>query len=94
MKLQMRRPLEQAAQFLGISQDIIVHFIAREWITPVDRENLILDEEDIARVYLIWELKCDLGVNDEAVPIILHLIDQLNWNRTQQIALNLPRGSK
>ena len=78
MNLKKRHPLDEAASYAGLPQEIILQFISHEWIQPVDSEHLILDEEDIARLKLIWELKQDLGVNDEAVPIILHLIDQLN----------------
>lgn len=37
----------------------------------------LLDEEDLARAKLIRELQEVFGVNDEAIPIILHLLDQL-----------------
>jgi len=70
--------LTEAATKCGINPDIIKQFIIFEWINPVDPDELKLDEEDIARIQLIWELKKELGVNDEAVPIILHLIDELN----------------
>lgn len=70
--------LRDAADQCGINPEVIKKFIASEWINPVDPKELKLDEEDIARAQLIWELKEDLGVNDEAVPIILHLIDELN----------------
>jgi chaperone modulatory protein CbpM len=35
-------------------------------------------DEDIRRAHLIVELQRDFGVNDDAIPIILHLIDQLH----------------
>ena len=37
-----------------------------------------MDEEDLARIRLICELKDEFGVNDEGVSIILQLLDQLN----------------
>lgn len=78
MKSKQRHPLHEAAIHCGLSAEIITRFITFEWITPADREQQILDEEDIARVRLICLLQQEFGVNDEAVPIILHLIDQLN----------------
>lgn len=36
------------------------------------------DMEDIARMLLIRDLKEDFGVNDESIPVILYLIDQLH----------------
>lgn len=70
--------LSEAENICGVNQSLILQFISDHWITPADPINLNLDEEDIERIRLICELKEDLGVNDEAVPIILHLIDQLN----------------
>ena len=40
-----------------------------------------LSEIDIARARLIHDLKKNIGVNDEAVPLILDLIDQLHGLR-------------
>jgi chaperone modulatory protein CbpM len=78
MKLQKRRPLQEAAEQSGIDLEALLHFIDWQWIHPVDHSHQILDEEDIARARLIWQLQHDFGVNQEAIPIILHLIDQLN----------------
>lgn len=78
MKPKQRHPLKEAAVQCGLPPDIIIRFISFEWIVPADWQNQVLDEEDIARARLIWQLQQELGVNDEAVPIILHLIDQLN----------------
>jgi hypothetical protein len=61
-------------------------YIERRWIIPRQPEirNISeLDEEDLARIQLIRELQEDLGVNDDAVPIILNLIDQLHQLRFQ-----------
>ncbi|MBK7058392.1 MAG: hypothetical protein IPH52_25755 [Leptospiraceae bacterium] len=42
-----------------------------------------LDKEDLDRILLIQDLKQEFGANDESIPIILHLIDQLRWTQTQ-----------
>ena len=78
MSLSLRRKLEEASEFCQVPADVIIQFIEEHWIIPVDAEHKVLDEEDVARVRLIWELKEEFGVNDEAVPLILHLVDQLN----------------
>ena len=70
--------ISEAASQYDLNPEDILQFINYEWIQPIDPKNLLLDKEDIARIQLISELKKHLGVNDEAVPIILHLIDQLN----------------
>ena len=78
MKTIITFEITEAAFNHGLAPDDILKFINFDWIQPLDPKNLLLDEEDIARIQLIVELKKDLGVNDEGVPIILHLIDQLN----------------
>jgi DNA-binding transcriptional MerR regulator len=82
MKLKEQHSLTQAAERSGLSPDLIVRFISFEWIIPSDRSNDLqhqtLDDEDLARIFLIKQLQEEFGVNDESIPIILHLIDQLN----------------
>lgn len=70
--------ISEAATQCRLEVEEILHFIDCDWIIPVDRKKLLFDEDDIARIHLIAELKVKLGVNNEGVPIILHLIDQLN----------------
>lgn len=74
--------LEEACQETGINQDLFLEFIRRSWIVPIHErgergEAWELDEEDIARTRLILELRFDFGANDEAIPIILHLLDEV-----------------
>ena len=82
MSLQAKYTVRAASQRSGLAPELIVRFIAFAWICPRDPvEDLnesILDEEDLARIILIKQLQGDLGANDDSVPIILHLIDQLN----------------
>ena len=74
--------LKEVAEKVGLKPEAIIRFIALEWVVPAERyldcQEQLLDEEDLARTKLIRELQETLGVNDEAVPIILNLIDQLN----------------
>lgn len=65
----------------GVPSAVIVRFISFAWIEPCDSEQHLLDAEDIARAHLIWQLQTEFGVNDQAVPIILSLIDQLHCQR-------------
>jgi chaperone modulatory protein CbpM len=52
------------------------------WLRPhgnhLDRE---FSDVDLARARLIADLRGDLGVNDEAVPVVLDLIDQVHGLR-------------
>lgn len=53
-------------------------FIEQDWIIPLQQENgYFFNEADKARIELIVELQRDMAVNDEAVPVILNLLDQL-----------------
>ena len=74
-KLQL---IEGAAIVCGIGEDRLLQFISYSWLLPAAEDPPQLDEEDRARARLIFELQEHLGVNDAAVPIILHLVDQLH----------------
>jgi len=73
--------LNEAAQLFGVEQVIVVEMIRHEWVHP--EEERTLDEEDVARIRLILELRHQFGANDEAIPVILHLMDQLYYLRSQ-----------
>lgn len=72
---------QEVCQDCDLPEEEIMRFIEEEWILPSDPEDLLFDEEDRARLELIRELKNDLGVNDEGIPIILRLLDQLHLLR-------------
>lgn len=79
--------IDEVCRYCNINEDLIIRFVNEEWVFPRESDQLGFDEEDLARIHLIQELREDFGVNDEAVPIILHLIDQLN-----RIQLELKRS--
>lgn len=79
MKQLLRINIQEASKICGPSCEQITHFIEEEWITPVDSE--VFDDEDVTRIRLIHELMSEFGVNEEAVPIILRLIDQIHTLR-------------
>ncbi len=67
--------MTEASEVTGLDRSTVIAFIQQEWIFPTSEDEL--DPEDIARIHLIQELRGNMGVNDEAIPLILHLIDQL-----------------
>jgi chaperone modulatory protein CbpM len=57
-------------------------WIAAGWLVPPQTEpELMFSDVDLARAQLIRDLREDLGVNDEGVAVILHLIDQMHGLR-------------
>ena len=53
-------------------------WIEQHWVLPVEEEgDYLFDETDVARVKLIAELRNDLGVNEDAIPVVLRLLDQV-----------------
>jgi chaperone modulatory protein CbpM len=77
----MRYGLTEVCELLSLEKDFLVHCLREHWIEPADPVESWFDHEDVARLRLIRELRQDFGVNDEAVPIILRLIDQLHYLR-------------
>ncbi len=90
MKSLIQKRLEEICQEFGLADHLIMEFIKQEWINPANTDDLLFDEEDTARIMLICDLRDEFGVNDEAVPIILNLVDQLNLLRTRLEQLKRP----
>ena len=50
---------------------------------------------DLARAELIRDLRDDLGVNDEGISVVLHLLDQVHGlRRSMQHLLNEMRSGR
>jgi chaperone modulatory protein CbpM len=57
-------------------------WIREEWICPdCTTPERAYTEMDLARASLIHDLKHNMGVNDEGLDVILHLIDQMHGLR-------------
>lgn len=63
-----------------LTEDRLTVCIARSWVRPL-ASGEGFTETDLARLRLIVELTEDLAVNDEAVPVILNLIDEVSGLR-------------
>ncbi|ASY65642.1 hypothetical protein SJ05684_b46600 (plasmid) [Sinorhizobium sojae CCBAU 05684] len=75
MKLREREVLEV---FGAVTLRQLRQWVQRGWIMPSQGEGgPLFDEVDVARIRLVCELRSDMNVNDDAVPIILALLDQL-----------------
>ena len=58
-------------------------WIDEQWLIPrASGSAPQFSDADLARARLIRDLKLHLGVNDEGIAIILHLLDQLHGLRS------------
>lgn len=71
--------LSEIVEITGVDASTVRIYVEREWIFPVAEQRF--DDEDAARVRLIRELQTDFGINEAAVPVVLHLLDQLYYLR-------------
>ena len=66
-----------------LDRETLEIWVEEEWLIPIPAETEpAFSEADLARAELIWELKRDLGVNNEGVGVILNLLDQVHSLRT------------
>jgi chaperone modulatory protein CbpM len=66
------------AQVSGLKRQDIEEWVSNDWVRPDGRAgDYAFHQIDVARVKLIHQLRMDMQVNDEALPIILSLLDQL-----------------
>ncbi len=62
----------------GLTRIELESWLDQSWIRPrTVGDELVFDEVDEARVALIVELRSDFMVNDEALGVVLSLLDQL-----------------
>ncbi|HEX4922528.1 MAG TPA: chaperone modulator CbpM [Bdellovibrionales bacterium] len=83
--------IDDLVRLLGRDERLILELVEKEWLVPCEREPLSFDEEDAARARLICEMRELMGVNDESVPIILHLLDQIHRLRAELALTRLRR---
>lgn len=64
-----------------LDAEAIEVWIEAGWLRPHQNGESRLSGIDVARAKLIRDLRHGLGVNDEGIPLILDLIDQLHGLR-------------
>lgn len=61
----------------------LVAWIEEGWVVPSrDEGGFVFDDIDAARVNFISELVRDMMIGEEAIPVVLSLVDQINALRT------------
>jgi len=65
-------------------------WVERRWVEPESgpEGSMLFQEIDVARVRLIYDLRHDLAVAEDTVPLILSLIDQVYELRSQLKAVS------
>ena len=66
------------AQMPGVQRPDLERWVLNEWVKPDEGcGEYEFREIDVARARLIRDLRDDLEVNEEALPVVLLLLDQL-----------------
>jgi len=58
-------------------------WVAQGWIKPAGAATRSYSEADVARAVLICNLEDELGFDEEDVPVLLNLIDQIHGLRAE-----------
>lgn len=70
--------LAEIAQTYGVSATDLTLWIEQRWVLPLrQNSDYVFGEADLARIGMIVELRRDVGIDDEAMPVVLNLLDQL-----------------
>lgn len=78
------------ARFTALSPDDLRRWITEGYVRPGAAEGeLQFQEIDVERVRLILELRDEMQVNEEALPLVLSLLDQLYALRRRMKRLGL-----
>ena len=73
---------QQVVAEMEVSEGEVTRWIEQSWVLPVEEDGkLLFDDIDRARIQLIVELRRDLEVNEEAIPVVLRLLDQVHGLR-------------
>ena len=64
--------------FAGLQEAELERWIGERWVRPEPAsEGYVFREVDVARVRLIVELRHDLAIDEDALPVVLQLLDQV-----------------
>jgi chaperone modulatory protein CbpM len=58
-------------------------WVSQGWIRPAAETEQLFSEADMARAALIRDLEDELGFDEEQVPVLLNLIDQIHGLRVE-----------
>ena len=72
------------SQFPDLDRIELLHWVENRWVLPQRQGgSWVFHEVDIARVELILEIRREWALDDEAMPLVLGLLDQVYELRRQ-----------
>ena len=75
---------ELLRQVGGIERHELVRWIDNRWVLPTrGREGWLFSDLDIARVELIVEIRREFAIDEDTLPLVLGLMDQVYGLRRQ-----------
>ncbi|HUI35574.1 MAG TPA: chaperone modulator CbpM [Stellaceae bacterium] len=75
---------EVLVRYRGLERRELVRWVEERWVLPERHaETWVFHEVDVARIELILEIRRDFAVDDEAMPLVLSLLDQVYSLRRQ-----------
>ncbi|MGH6995801.1 MAG: chaperone modulator CbpM [Stellaceae bacterium] len=79
---------EAVCQMVQLEPVQLERWIAQRWVLPENEgSHYVFNDLDVARVRLIVELHHDLAVGEDAMSVVLRLLDQLYTTRRQMRSL-------
>jgi chaperone modulatory protein CbpM len=66
-------------RFSNLEKAELITWIERGWVRPepVAEDDWVFQEIDIARIHLVFDLRHEMGVSEDTVPLVLSLLDQV-----------------
>jgi chaperone modulatory protein CbpM len=72
------------AMFTGLNEPELLAWADRGWVRPVEAASgLEFDEIDVARVRLIYDLRTSLHIDEDTIPVVLSLLDEVHDLRSE-----------
>jgi chaperone modulatory protein CbpM len=77
-----RRALRRVALEAGVTVEELEGWVERRWVRPaLSQGGFAFDDADRARIRMILEFNRDLAIDEEAMPVVLDLLDRLHAAR-------------
>jgi chaperone modulatory protein CbpM len=75
---------ELLRQMKGLDRGDLMRWVENRWVLPERRDQTwIFHEVDVARVELILEIRHEFAIDEEVLPLVLDLLDQVYDLRRQ-----------